>query len=306
MSRSVTYLVALFFALCLALSPSLARAQACCSGASAVTPGRLALHDEALIGMLLRGSAVVGSHDERGRYRSAPSSSRERNMELDLIGAVRVLDRAQLALSVPLQLTHRSLLGLSETGGGLGDVNLSTRIDWTLAGASRRVPGIALLAGLSLPTGRGAEEARKPLSTDATGLGVWELTVGAAVEQLFGPVLVGATALVSARGDKERQGHTRGLSPRFTGLLSVAYTFSSEAALALSMQHLREGDASVDEVSIAGSRLRSTTVTFSGLLPLSDTLRLSAGVFSGLPFDTIGMGAPMNAGLSLAVFKTWM
>src|SRR5262245_28901510 len=121
-----------------------ARAQACCAGSSAVTPARLALHEDALVGVQLRAASVIGSFDAHGDYRGSPAGVSELDFEEDLFGAVRFLERGQASLLVPFLETHRATRTLSETGGGIGDLNLSARWDFTRSGESRVVPGIAM------------------------------------------------------------------------------------------------------------------------------------------------------------------
>jgi hypothetical protein len=288
------------------LAPSTALAQACCAGASAVTPGRLAVHEDALVGVQARIGSVLGNHDERRRFRSAPSSSHEQDGELDLIGALRVLGQGQIAVLFPAVTTRRSLSGRSELGGGVGDVNLGARYDLTLAGASAVVPGISLLAGVTLPTGRSPEEASGALATDATGLGTWQATVGVGAEQLFGKLLLGATALASRRGTRRVAGLESTLATRLSALASAAYTFDSDAALALSIAYAAEGAATIDGAEAAGSQQASTTVALAALLPFSDRLRLQGSLFASPPVDGLGRNFPASTGLTLALFMTWM
>ena len=115
------------------------------------------------------------------------------------MAAVRLFRRGQLALDVPLIQTRRAVPGYVEFGGGVGDVNLGARYDFTLAGGSRVVPGIAALLGVTLPTGRAADAAHNPLATDATGIGAFQGTIGIALEQTFGPVYLGVNGILSVR-----------------------------------------------------------------------------------------------------------
>src|SRR5258708_14711836 len=79
-----------------------AHAQACCSGSGAITPARLAMHEDALVGVGVRAASVIGSYDEGGRYVAAPSGTSELDLEQDLLAAVRVLRRGQAALLPPI------------------------------------------------------------------------------------------------------------------------------------------------------------------------------------------------------------
>jgi len=178
---------------------SYASAQACCAGAGTVTPGRLALHEIALVGLQAKAATELGSFDAQGRYAGSPAGASELDFEQDLFGAVRVLNRGQVAVLVPLDETRRTAQGLAEFGGGLGDINLNLRYDFTLAGASLVVPGIAALVGITFPTGRPPDAPDlRPLATGATGVGAYQVNLGLAVEQAFGPWLMNATGIVAA------------------------------------------------------------------------------------------------------------
>ena len=110
------------------------------AGAAALTPCRLAAHEDALVGLQFRSANVFGSFRSYASYVSARAT--EWDFEQDVFGAVRVAPRAQLALLVPLVETYRRAQGVSDGGAGLGDVNLSGRYEFVLAGESRYVPGI--------------------------------------------------------------------------------------------------------------------------------------------------------------------
>ena len=88
------------FSACATL-PGRARGQACCAGTGAVTPGRLALHEMARVGMQWKAGDVLGSFDADGHYTPSPSGASELDLEQDMFGAVRVLGRGQVALLVP-------------------------------------------------------------------------------------------------------------------------------------------------------------------------------------------------------------
>src|SRR5580658_11371561 len=220
-----------------------AHGQACCAGTGAVTPGRLALHEVALVGTQWKAGDVLGSFDAGSHYTPSPSGASELDLEQDIFGAMRVLGRGQMALLVPFVETRRTSQGLAEFGGNIGDVNASVRYDFTLAGASTVLPGIAALAGLTLPTGTPPDSPRlEPLATGATGIGAYQINAGAAFEQAFGPWLLNATGIVAQRtartvGSTPNQVHER-LGSQWTLLVAVAYTFPSEVAIAASASYL--------------------------------------------------------------------
>ena len=291
-----------------------AYAQACCAGGSAVTPGRLGLLEEALVGTTLRAASVVGSY-QLGSFRPSPAGTPEYDYEEDLFGALRVLRRGQVALLVPFDETYRRTpMDGAHFGGGVGDVNLSGRYDFVLARESLYVPGIALLIGLTFPTGKSDSgsalprfgplfgSASAPLAVDATGIGAFQANVALAIEQTFGPWLANATAIVAKR--TAAGGET--LGTQFTFLAAGAYTFANDAALALSASYAFEGDGRIGGVDTAGSSKSVTVVTASGLWPLGSAYRLLGGVFVDPPVGALGSNQPTQVGLSFTAILSWM
>lgn len=289
----------------MAFVPAIARAQACCAASAALTPGRLAVHEDALIGLQARASVLTGSYDEGGAYASSPSHTSELDFEQDLIGTARVLPRAQLAALIPMVETRRQQGAITGSGFGFGDVNVGARYDFVLAGERVAIPGIALLLGVTLPTGRPPERATHAHAADATGIGATQGTIGVAFERSFGAVLFNASAFVSKRASRTVGDVRSTLGPQLTALLAAAYTFDSEAALALVATYSLEGNAVIDDREIAGSGRRSTTIALAGLLPLSATMRLQGSVFTSPPLPYLGRNQPATSGLTLTVIRSW-
>lgn len=276
-----------------------AAGQACCAGSGAVTPARLGLHDDAVVGLQARAADVFGSFDARGEFVPAPAGAREWDFEQDLYAAVRVLPRGQLGLLVPFVETYRESRGRSELGGGLGDLNVSARYDFVLAHESVFVPGIALLAGVTLPTGKAVEDAEKSMATDATGLGAVQVNGGLALEQAFGPWLVGASGWLSHRAPRDVGGYRMSLAPQLSLLASTGYAFDSGASVALSALYSVEGDAEVDGVTVPDSSRRSTQVSAGLAWPASDQIFVLGSVFFSPPIDSFGVNQPATAGASV-------
>ncbi len=298
---AVTTAIALAGLLC----PASARAQACCAGTSAVTPARLSMHEVALAGVQLRASSVLGSFDDGGHYTRSPSGIAEQDFEQDLFGAVRFLERGQVALLVPLVETHRVTRTLSEAGAGIGDANLSVRYDFLLAGASRYVPGLAALAGVTFPTGRPPESSDKPLATDATGVGAFQGNLGLAVEQSFGHITVSVTGIVAKRAGRTARGVDETLGTQLAALAAGAYSFDNDAAVALSASYTAEGDASVGGADAPGTGRRILRVGAAGLYPVSDHWKLLASAFVEPPIASLGRNLPATTGLTFTVVRAW-
>lgn len=245
---------------------------------------------------------MLGSFGPDGTYTTAPSGTSELLLEQDAIGTVRVLRHGQLSLVAPMVETRRATPTRTEMGGGFGDVQLSARWDFVYAGESLRVPGIAALASVTVPSGRPPESATLPLASDATGTGSFQGALGLALEQTFGSVLVNVTSTVAYRSPRTLYGARvqPGLQAMATG--AVGYTFPDETVVAANVTYTLEGAGSVDGAAIEGGGRRLTRLGLSGGTSLSDVFRVQATAFGDLMLD--GFGKNQQAGLGLAL--TWI
>ncbi len=280
-----------------------ARAQACCAGSSAVTPGRLGLHDVALIGVDARAAALVGSFDASGGYRARASGTVEDDLEQDLFASYRVFRHAQVALLVPFVETLRRAGNLSDAGGGIGDLNLSARYDFLYAGQSRWLPGLAILAGVTFPTGRAVGPDTGPLAASATGVGAFQLNGGLAVEQAWGPWLVSLYGLVAARTPFELAGVRETLAPQVSALASVGYVTRSEIAIALSASIGYEGDPVVEGATVPNAEKVSASLGAGAVLPIDDHWRAQLAIAWNPP--VVGQNAIATVGFTWTLVRTW-
>jgi hypothetical protein len=215
-----------------------------------------------------------------------------------------VIKRGQVALLVPLVQTRRQTsLDGARFGGGVGDVNASVRYDFVDAGESPYLPGVALLGGVTFPTGTAPDSATQDLAVDATGIGAFQFNAALALEKRFDAWLVNATAMVAKR--TSHGGET--LGAQFTFLAALSYTFQNGAALALSASSAFEGDASASDGSdVPDSSKRLTVATLSGLWPLSYRWRLLGGVFVNPPVSHLGSNQPAQTGVTMTAIWSWM
>src|SRR5947209_332019 len=228
-SRSLEPLIAaLLIAAAGALTPGAAHAQACCVGTGLVTPARLRIFEDYALGMQTSFRNVMGSFASSGNYVASPSGDREVDLEQDRLAATRFGRHIQVALKVPFVETGRSETGVSAFGGGLGDVAANLRYDITFAGDEPWWPGIAILAGVSAPTGRTVEESG---DGSATGLGSYEPNLGVAVEQVRGRMFLSLTSFVSKQTSRNVGARDVSFGQRLTGLLAGGYAFANEVTV---------------------------------------------------------------------------
>jgi hypothetical protein len=301
MARSSRSTFSSLLAAALLLRAAPAAAQACCAGSGAVTPARLGLHEDALVGLQLKNGYQLGSYDRTASYVATPSGTGEMDFEQDVFGAVRVLDRGQFSVLVPYVETYRRVSGESETGGGLGDINAAVRYDLLVAGQARLVPGVGLLAGVTLPSGTPPEQAQNALATDATGIGAFQGNGGVALEQAFGAWLVGLSGIVAVRAPRTIGRSRVALAPQYTVLGSAGYAFKSGVTAAGVLSYALEGDASLDGVKQGSSGKRLATVSAATAIPLSDELRFVASLYLNPPISSLGENQIATVGLTVGM-----
>jgi hypothetical protein len=294
----------------LAARPGTASAQACCSGGSIVTPTRLAPYEDWGVGVQERARSNLGSFGADGRYVAAGGGDAEQVMEQDLAVSYRIRD-AQVGLLLPTVVTHRRETGIDEWGGGVGDLSLTARWDALLAADAGPWPGVSVLAGATLPTGTPADQATNRLSTDATGAGTYDVTLGIGLEKVTRHTYFGLSGWATHRFDRSLPdgagGHaTESFALRWTALAVGGYVFTSRAALALYASLLDESAATIGGVESPASSLRLTTVGAAGVLPFRDVWRAQVALFSDVMLPAFGRNEPAGIGLTASLVRVWM
>lgn len=296
--RPLTVLVAL---LALVASERHAHAQACCVGASGLTPGWLTNHERALVGAQLRLSGTHGTYPSSGPF-YVPTPGRDARIETSLFGTYRLLPRAQVSVFMPVITTRRRSGAVTEQRTAFGDLTLVARYDIIRAGESR-IPGIAILAGGQAPTGKDPTEGTPLLAADVNGIGSWEINGGVSIEQTFGHVVLHATVLAGYRFPTTIFGEKQSLGPRALYLLAGGWVFDNDIALMATVTHASDGDATLAGDDAVGTGFRSTQLAFLVVAPLTDTLRLRTSVFTDVP--PLGLNRPALGGTSISLAKTW-
>lgn len=300
-----TALAVVAFAVASSVS-SAAWAQACCAGAAAVSPGRLLLHEPALVGVRLRAALGIGSYDSSARFRSNPDGSRELDFGEDVFGTLRLFKRGQVSVLVPfVQASRRTASVGSEWGGGVGDVALSARYDFIWAGENHVLPGIAALFGVSVPTGRAPEAARLPLASDATGVGAVRVSFGVALEQVFGPVLVQLSALAAKRANRNVDGVVSERSIEWSATAAVGYSFPSDIGLAGALSYAFEAESSLAGERVPGSAQRLVEASAALSVPLGTFFRAQGALFLTPPFNEMGRNRLAETGVSVTAIRNF-
>ncbi len=286
-------------------TPRASSAQACCAGASALTPGRLLAREDALVGAQVRSTVLRGAWDGAGAWVPSPHGDREVDLELDLVGALRFARRGQVSLTAPWVETWRTVPGRGEHGGGLGDVQVAGRWDLTLPGEVAWVPGLALLAGGVAPTGRAPDDARLALAADATGTGAWQGSVGVSVEQILGKGLVSGAATLSVPASREVGGTSTRTAPEWLLFGAAGYTLAWETVLAATAAYTTRGDATLDGARVPGTAQHRLRLGVGVGTSLGWTWRVQGALFGDVPASGLGRNDTGGVGASALVARTW-
>jgi hypothetical protein len=287
-----------------ALSASVASAQPCCATASALFPARLSGEEQAALGLFAAMGADYGALDGTGRFSRPPGGAAEVDLEQRVLAAFAPIRQLQVNASVPFVETWRSAAGYSELGGGIGDMLIGARGIAYEPGNAYHLPGISLLAAVTAPTGRSADEARRPLATDFTGQGTWQVGGGLDLEEWVGAhVVLELTGSVVGRLQRTVGPVHSQLAPQLFVGAAGAWVFDGNQVLALSATVSREGDASVNGARVPGSGRGLTTVSLFGALPLPEGFRLQGSVGAALP--ALGVGQSTGVLLTAVLLKAW-
>lgn len=263
-------------AIALALAPAPARAAACCGTGYGVGQ-RLAVAEDAAVTLTTRLQSTLGSFDDAGRWVRDPATDADRELRADLSVIVKPMPSLQLGASAPFLSTWRKTADLDGRGAGVGDVNVFGRWDFVPVGGRGAWPGIAATLSVGLPTGRSADHAADALGADATGLGVFEVRPGIAIEKAWwrGWFVVFATS-VALRTPHDSRGGTVQLGPRWSTVLAGGPSFRSGLGVALGVQHDREAAPTTAGVRGAGRSRTSLVLVSSYEIDLHWSIVLAA------------------------------
>jgi hypothetical protein len=281
----------ILIALLLVLLERHANAQACCAGANALTPARLPEDEWLLFGTQSFVRPNMGRWNEHGDYVQKPLGTNEIDAELDLYASWRTpWKRLQVSALFPFVLTGRAAQGTSAVGVGVGDLNLGLRLDVLEKGQIKWFPlGVAVLAGITLPTGKPATSATQALAVDASGEGTVDGIAGLSLEHAIGPWLFDAIALATLhapRNISEGVEQTRG--PGLLSLGAVTYVFTGGDAVGAMLTYRVEWDANIAGQSVKDSSRRLFRFGLFGLHPITMRWRLSGSVTIDPPISELG------------------
>jgi len=173
------------------LIPAPAKGAACCTSATISGAGRLKIWEDSALGVSSSWANSIGSWNAEGEWNAFDETYRETVWLSKVWAIARVRDDLELSLVLPWVMTTRAIPNESSSGQGLGHSRIGLRYEAIAIGQYRNVPGLALLAGVTIPTGvRGDEATDTLLRTAATARGDWAASVAVSLEYAHLPWFV--------------------------------------------------------------------------------------------------------------------
>jgi hypothetical protein len=285
---------------------SAASAQPCCAGPALLTPGRLTAHEDALVGIQLKAGSIVGSFDSDGAFGPPSPGSSEYDLEQDVYGTLRVFSKGQVSVLVPFLESGRAVPGLSEFGADIGDLTISGRYDFLLA-AQSRFPGIALLVGANVPTGRPPDaKSASLLGSNAAGTGAFQGSLGVALEQAGESLFADVTVLLTQSAPRSVNGQSGMLGLQLHASVAAGRFWDNGLALAATLATTASRDAVVNGAAVPRTGRSVTTVGIAGAWQFNDLWRLQASITDALPVKSLGENQTAGWGLALLVMRSWI
>ncbi|MEW5854042.1 MAG: hypothetical protein AB2A00_35030 [Myxococcota bacterium] len=281
-----------------------ARASACC-GSSYGLGSRLAPAETGTVTLLLRGAAPYASWSRTTEVK--PSSVLTQELRLDVGGIIRATEHLQLGASAPLVVTRRAGPKGSSVGGGLGDATLFARYDVIPVGGQAGLPGVGLVLGATIPSGRAGRDATDVLGADATGQGLWELRPGVMLERVwlngFFAVLGASLAL---RAPVTEGGQRVVMKPRLQLVAAAGPTLARKVSLALGVIHEQEPGPEINGVVAPLSERMKTSLLAVSSVELGPHWSLIFTAQAEPPLRAFGRNEDVGFAVAAGLRHVWL
>ncbi|MGK3994452.1 hypothetical protein [Sorangium sp. So ce1024] len=289
-----------------AVSPTAARASACC-GTGHGAAQWLAPSERAAATFSLRFTEQIGAWSVGRDFAPSGEGVYRRELRAEAGWMVRVRERVQLGVTVPWIAAWGGLPGgASPSGGGPGDVSAMGRLTVLEDHLSPWIPAAAFTLSASIPTGSVPDAAVDPLGVEATGLGVPEIRPGMLFETTWGSVQALLAASIGIRTVRRLSTGER-LAPGDRAQIVVAAgpVWSSGLSLAMGGMYEREGPPRVNR-HLVGSQVRERTALLAVLAyDVSPRWTAIGNVQADLPISGIGRNEGASVALSAGLRHVW-
>jgi hypothetical protein len=276
--------------------------------ASAFGVGRLAIWEELAVILGASGSPGLGRWDEYRAWVANADGYSETEWRANLAAIVAVHPRVQLWGRLPLVATSKEAFGTREAGGGPGDGQAGARFEALSIGEFSQLPALAFNLGVTAPTGRAVNAAKKPLASDVTGRGSWILSAGVSLERAELPwyVQLNAGVFVPLASRREDMGADQRYGTGVEVALAGGVELREGLVLSLVLRASRDGEITLGEAPVANSGGFDLGGGPTLSLKLSPHWTVQAGLDTGMFRTGFGDNRPgrvtANAGLRYGHF----
>lgn len=270
--------------------PTHATAAACCLSATALGIGRLLTWETLAVGLRFSWTEGLGLWDQNARFHLLDDGDRERLLTTQLWSMVRMSRRWSGYAAVPMVVPYRAVEDDGEWGVGMGDIRTGVRWDVVELGEYRRLPGVALHAAVTAPTGRPTDRSNSMWGADVTGRGAWVLSAGATVERTTGHWFwrVDTGATIPLPRQLERPDVVQRFGPGAQAALSSGYQVRTGMVLSGYVRATYEGRIRHDGEPIANASARETAVGVAVSWRMAEHWTLQAAAEAPLAASRLG------------------
>lgn len=171
----------LLFAALLFFQSSYLNAAACCTSATAFGVGRLLMWEQFAVGTRLSVRSDLGFFDGNTNFYSTSKTAGE--ARTDLYGLFPLSKSTSTFFQIPWGTPWEIGAGEKKWASGMGDIQFGIRHQAVAIGEYVELPGVAVMASVTMPTGKSPGS-----GSMATGRGDFALFVGAALEKTFSSI----------------------------------------------------------------------------------------------------------------------
>ncbi|MEM1007389.1 MAG: hypothetical protein AAGJ35_00160 [Myxococcota bacterium] len=247
--------------LCFAV-PSNSHSAACCLSSTLGGVGRLRTWEQFALGVRLSSFVNLGSWNTQGLWRNEFHDFAQMDLRTELWGMVGLGKRFDLYGRLPWFVNYRASSAQHEWGAALGDIEFGARFELASLGEHGDWPGLAILAGVVIPTGRSPQQTSRPLASDVTTRGDWRVGIGVIVEKSWDVMFVQLSlgAQLPFGFVREDLQQTQRFGWNIQSLLTTGIEFVPQWVFALSLRFLWED------------------ILHQGTFPVANTEKMDMGV----------------------------
>jgi hypothetical protein len=200
-----------------------------------------------------------GSFNDDGNYEALPSGDKKSQIQQQFFAQYGITDKWEFDAQIVFQENYITSGGSKGHDQGVGDSYIFTRYE--LFEETERIPEVAGLLQLKIPTGKYQHADPDKQGADLTGTGSWDPGVGILLTKKFKPFVFHADALINAPQSVGIDGVKTQYANYLNYDLAVEYFLPKGFNFMLEANGLYQGNTKQDGVKDPASDVRSLTLS---------------------------------------------